>query len=286
MAGKLRRICVADVVERMEVCTIPFFVKDKRVFTIYKLKMRLFSPDLYPPHCDLTPDDCLEIISDVFVEAMDEAIHKHLALLNRIRNINMAEGGKEMEDGGMDIDADEEDGVNGKSGEEGEMDGGDVSDGEGADAQRRRRQENDEMEYEDDLETKDSNKKEKNDEEDEVGTDDDVEEKEEDYMMEGVETEAEEEEVADNEQEETNKVKKNDERDKKKDKKAVKEKKKSKKKKRNVHKESNGLDFEVHFRFEQDDPHVLLSEVNQFSFGCIKFLLCLSPCCLNCSNSL
>ncbi|XP_078181608.1 nuclear RNA polymerase A1 [Carex rostrata] len=263
VAGKLRRICVADVVERMEVCTIPFFVKDKRVFTIYKLKMRLFSPDLYPPHCDLTPDDCLEIISDIFVEAMDEAIRKHLALLNRIRNINMAEGGKEMEDGGMDIDADEEDGVNGKSGEEGEMDGGDVSDGEGADAQRRRRQENDEMEYEDDLETKDSNKKEKNDEEDEVGTDDDVEEKEEDYMMEGVETEAEEEEVADNEQEETNKVKKNDERDKKKDKKVVKEKKKSKKKKRNVHKEGNGLDFEVHFRFEQDDPHVLLSEIAQ-----------------------
>lgn len=264
MAAKLRRVCVADVVERMEVCTIPFFVKDKRVFTIYKLKMRLFPPELYPPHCDLTPDECLEVISDVFVEAMDEAIQKHLALLNRIKNINVAEGGKEMEAGGVDSEADEEDGVNGKSGEEGEMDGGDVTDGEGADAQRRRRQETDEMEYEDDLETKESNKKEKIDEEDEVGTDDEMEEREEDYTIEGgVETEAEEEEVAENEQEETNEMKKDDEKDKKKkkDKKVVKEKKKSKKKKRNVHKESNGLDVEVHFRFEQDDPHVLLSEV-------------------------
>lgn len=285
MAAKLRRICVADVVERIEVCTIPFFVKDKRVFKIYKLKMRLFSPESYPPHCDLTPAECLEVISDVFVEAMDEAIQKHLALLNRIRNIEVAEGGKEMEDGGLDSEVDEEDGTNAKGGEEEEMDGGDVSDGEGADAERRRRQERDEMEYEDDLETKEPNKKDEIDEEDEIGADDEVEEKEEDYNMEGgVETEAEEEEVViDNEQEEIDEVKKGDEKDKKKkkkkDEKVVKEKKKSKKKRRNIHRESNGLDFEAHFRFEQDDPHVLLAEVKSFLLWLhFNFYYGVSPC--------
>jgi hypothetical protein len=39
VATKLRRICIPDVVERMEVCQIPFFVKGKRVSTIYKLLM-------------------------------------------------------------------------------------------------------------------------------------------------------------------------------------------------------------------------------------------------------
>ncbi|KAJ4758036.1 DNA-directed RNA polymerase subunit [Rhynchospora pubera] len=269
VAAKLRRICVADVVERMEVCTIPFFVKDKRVFTVYKLKMQLFPPELYPPQSDLTPDECLSVISDVFVEAMEDAIQKHLSLLNRIRNINEAEGGKDIEDRGADSEAEEE-GTNGKSGEDGEMDDGDVSDGEGADAEKRRRQGRDEMEYEDDLEIKAPEKREEIVGDYEDGTDNEVGEVEEDYTMETVETEAEEEVVEDNEEKETREVKKNDKKDKKKkqdrkenDEKMVKEKKKTKKKKRRIHMESNGLDFEVHFRFGQDDPHVLLSEIAQ-----------------------
>ncbi|KAJ3708139.1 hypothetical protein LUZ61_011844 [Rhynchospora tenuis] len=269
VAAKLRRICVADVVERMEVCTIPFFVKDKRVFTVYKLKMQLFPPESYPPHSDLTPDECLSVISDVFVEAMEDAIQKHLSLLNRIRNINEAEGGKDIEERGADSEAEEE-GANGKSGEDGEMDDGDVSDGEGADAEKRRRQERDEMEYEDDLETKETEKREKIDGEYDDGTDNEMGEEEEDYTMGAVETEAEEELVEDNEEKETYEVKRDNKKDKEKKKskkendgKVMKEKKKTKKKKRRIHMESNGLDFEVHFRFGQDDPHVLLTEIAQ-----------------------
>ncbi|KAJ1703655.1 hypothetical protein LUZ63_003434 [Rhynchospora breviuscula] len=266
VAAKLRRICVADVVERMEVCTIPFFVKDKRVFTVYKLKVQLFPPESYPPHSDLTPDECLSVISDVFVEAMEDAIQKHLSLLNRVRNINEADGRKEIGGRGAGSEAEEE----GGSGEDGEMDDGGLSEEEGADAEKRRRQERDEMEYEDDLGTEELEKREEIDGEYEVGTDNESGEEEEDYTMEEVETDAEEDVVEDDEEKETYVVKKDNKKDKEKkkdrkenDKKTVKEKNRTKKKKRRIHMESNGLDFEVHFRFDQDDPHVLLTEIAQ-----------------------
>lgn len=264
MAASLRRICVADVVERMEVCTIPFFVKDKRISTIYKLKLRLFPPESYPPYSDLTIDQCWEVISTVFVEAMEDAIQKHLTLLNRIRNIQVAEGGKETEAGGVESD-NEEEGTNVKDGEEGEMDGGDVSDGEGADAERRKRQGRDELEYEDDIETEEHEKRNEIDEEDEAGIGNEMEEKEEDYMMEGVETEAEEEVVSEKEDEDTQVKKDKKKKDEKQgvEKKVAKEtkKNKTKKKKRKIYDKISGLNFEVHFRFDQDDPRVLLAEV-------------------------
>ncbi|GJN38816.1 hypothetical protein PR202_gb27892 [Eleusine coracana subsp. coracana] len=86
VAAKLGRVCVIDIVERIEVCTVPFYNDNGHVSTLYKLKMKLYPKEKYPSQSGLTVEECEKTLR-VFVIAMDHAIEKHLDLLHKINEI-------------------------------------------------------------------------------------------------------------------------------------------------------------------------------------------------------
>lgn len=151
----------------MEVSTLPFYIhnRSKTVSTLYKLKMKLFPPGLYPPHMDLSLEDCRSILSTTFVEVLGDAIAKHLDLISKISDIGIlsnkgdTDGGKEEETGSKSADGEDNDAEDGgvRGGEkddDGEDDDIDDNEDLGADGQKRRNQARDEMEYDDDFEKK------------------------------------------------------------------------------------------------------------------------------------
>ncbi|XP_042377579.1 DNA-directed RNA polymerase I subunit 1-like [Zingiber officinale] len=157
LSAKLRRVYVADVVEKMEVCTVPFSIYGNEIATIYKLKMTLYPSKLYPAFYELTLEDCMEVIRTTFVDAMEEAITKHLDMIHRISDINVASG-KEENDFEEGFEEDESrnvattaeannDGGNGR--DDDDDDDSDDDDGTGA---KKSKQARDEVEYEDGIE--------------------------------------------------------------------------------------------------------------------------------------
>ncbi|CAA6667519.1 unnamed protein product [Spirodela intermedia] len=87
LAARLRRITVADVLESMEVCVVPFCVMEKKVGTVYKLSGKLYSPDKYPPHSGITLERCETAVKYDFVDALELAIKKHLETVSKISSI-------------------------------------------------------------------------------------------------------------------------------------------------------------------------------------------------------
>uniref|UniRef100_A0A0A9CSU0 NRPA1 n=1 Tax=Arundo donax TaxID=35708 RepID=A0A0A9CSU0_ARUDO len=152
VAAKLRRVCVADVVERIEVCRVPFYNNNGHVSTLYKLLMKLYPRERYPPHSDLTVDECQTTLRTVFVDAMEHAIGKHLDLLykmNQIRAVKVKDTDDSLSDGVNESESRPADGEDtGLSDDENDND-----DDLGTDAEKRKRQEKDEMEYDDDTES-------------------------------------------------------------------------------------------------------------------------------------
>ncbi|RZR92236.1 hypothetical protein BHM03_00020542 [Ensete ventricosum] len=104
LAAKLRRVSVADVVERMEVCTVPFSIHGNQISTIYKLKMTLYPSELYPSFSEVTLEDCKEVMKTTFVEAMEDAIAKHLDMIFKISDIKFVSGKEENNFEGVDED--------------------------------------------------------------------------------------------------------------------------------------------------------------------------------------
>ncbi|KAJ8492799.1 hypothetical protein OPV22_014520 [Ensete ventricosum] len=150
LAAKLRRVSVADVVERMEVCTVPFSIHGNQISTIYKLKMTLYPSELYPSFSEVTLEDCKEVMKTTFVEAMEDAIAKHLDMIFKISDIKFVSGKEENNFEGVD----EDDCRNKSNTVEENVDGGDEDDesldDQGTDFKRRKQQANDEVEYDDD----------------------------------------------------------------------------------------------------------------------------------------
>lgn len=156
LAAKLRRICIADIIEYVEVSTLPFYIDGKDVSTMYKLKMKLHPPDLYPPHSDITLKDCRRVLRTTFVDAMEVAITKHLEMISRISGIGVSnkednsteEGEEEDEPGSKSANLESNDGG------DNEDDDDDNNEDEGADGEKRKKQIYDEVEYDDGLEKK------------------------------------------------------------------------------------------------------------------------------------
>jgi len=130
-----------------------------QVFSIYKLVMKLYQPNQYPKYTDITHEDWNDTLRVFFVKDLEDAIESHMALLSKISGIkkfktyqqsnysnnskDTHDNGSESETKGKNNDDDDEDGV--------------VEDIEGyedlgSDAQKRKRQCTDEVDYEDGLE--------------------------------------------------------------------------------------------------------------------------------------
>ncbi|PKA56545.1 DNA-directed RNA polymerase II subunit RPB1 [Apostasia shenzhenica] len=284
IAAKLGRICLADVIESIEVCNIPFSTYNNQVYPIYKLKLKLYSPELYPPHSGITTKNCMDRLQDKFLNEMEEDINKHLILLSKINEIRMSSEKKDSDsaEGELDETANQLETGKGKSFDDDEAgredddnhdddDDDDVrSDGSmedlGADAEKRRRQTTDEMEYDDDFENEttafqDEYEGVQSGQESEV---DNV-EPEEDYAM-GQEVLSKEVEVEASQNPSRAKSEPLPMEKKKKVKSEVKKKtvtRKGHKKSRILLAESKGLEFEVFFKFDNCDPRILLAEIAQ-----------------------
>ncbi|TVU21224.1 hypothetical protein EJB05_30849, partial [Eragrostis curvula] len=152
LAATLGRVRVVDVVERIEVCTVPFYNSNGHVSTLYKLRMKLY-PEGHFLKWDLKIEECLDTLKKVFVEAMEHALEKHLDLLHKVNEIravkvnatdgSLSDGVEESESRPADAEG------TGISDDEAENDN---EDDLGADAKKSKRQEKDEIEYDDDDE--------------------------------------------------------------------------------------------------------------------------------------
>lgn len=156
LASKLKKICVADVVESMKVSVVPYFVRNQQVCTIYKLKMKLYPPELYPPYSDITLEDCVGTLEVPFMRELEDSIQSHLLTLSKINTIKIITD--KMEQVSIKDQDDDEDGSKSKQAGKEDDDGDDNGDDDGlaedlgVDALRRKRQAADEMDYEDGLE--------------------------------------------------------------------------------------------------------------------------------------
>ncbi|KAL5980875.1 hypothetical protein ACLOJK_028795 [Asimina triloba] len=158
LAAKFRKVTIADVIESMEVCVVPFYMQDKKVSTVYKLKVKLFPSELYPPYSDITLEDCEETLEGRFIRGLEDSIQNHMVMLSKIRGIKAVTNSK---DENSIKETDEESSVAdshlaGEEGEEDEEVGGDddhTADDLGVDGQKRKRQAKDEMDYDDGMET-------------------------------------------------------------------------------------------------------------------------------------
>lgn len=153
LAAKLKRITVADIVESVEVSVVPFSVHKQQVCTIYKLKMKLYPPKLYPRYSDITLQDCETTLKVSFVRRMEDLIRIHLIKLSKMMDIKIV---GEQDESTKETDEDEPESrsqqAEDEDGDRGADDDDALAEDLGVDSQKRQRQISDEIEYEDGLE--------------------------------------------------------------------------------------------------------------------------------------
>uniref|UniRef100_A0A7N0T457 DNA-directed RNA polymerase subunit n=1 Tax=Kalanchoe fedtschenkoi TaxID=63787 RepID=A0A7N0T457_KALFE len=148
LASKLKKVTLADVIESMEVCVVPFSVSDGEISCIYKLRIKLYKPKVFPPHIAITLKDCQTTLKREFLKKLVDAITRHLAMLSRISGIKNAfqspaessENDDETESASQQKNtANEDDEVDDEEG---------AADDLGFDQQKKKRQVTDEVDYE------------------------------------------------------------------------------------------------------------------------------------------
>ncbi|XP_010546965.1 PREDICTED: DNA-directed RNA polymerase I subunit 1 [Tarenaya hassleriana] len=251
IADKLRKITVADIIEGMEVSVVPFTILEKELCSIHKLKMKLYKPEHYPKNTGITAKDWEETLTVVFLRALEDAIQNHIVLLSKMSGIknfveetpSKAGNGEDDGDGSVAQKQVRED-------EDEDAEGQDIDD-LGSDAQKRKKQATDEMDYEE------SSDEEKNEPSSVSG----IEDPEVDNEDEDMEISKEDLVGDDGEEPKPEEGKKT---------KAEKTEKKKKKRKafevketdRHVFVKAKGMEFEVHFKFKKE-PHILLAQIAQ-----------------------
>ncbi|XP_010427648.1 PREDICTED: DNA-directed RNA polymerase I subunit 1-like [Camelina sativa] len=250
ITDKLRKITVADIIKSMELSVVPYTVHKNEVCSIHKLKINLYKPEHYPKHTDITEEDWEETMTAVFLRKLEDAIEIHMKMLNRIRGIrNFVEDTSPS----AGNETDNDDSVSGKQTEDDDDDGeGTEVDDLGSDAQKRKKQAIDEMDYEENSDN------ETNEPSSISGVEDpemDSEDEDAEVSKEGT-PEPQEETLEPQKKVKT--VKKVKEQSKKKRRKFVKA-----NGDRHISVKCKGKKFEVHFRFGADEPHVLLAQIAQ-----------------------
>ncbi|GAB2269507.1 hypothetical protein Dimus_004424 [Dionaea muscipula] len=148
LAAKLKRISVADLIEKMEVSVVPFAVDENyEISTIYKLHIKLYEPELYPPHTNVSMQDCEETLKGIYPKKLELAIQNHMLLLSKIRGIADFVGDLEPKSSKGDDDEGEPKESRNDDNDDND-DNGDAGD-LGTDVLKTKLQSTDEMEYED-----------------------------------------------------------------------------------------------------------------------------------------
>ncbi|KAH9297471.1 hypothetical protein KI387_029153, partial [Taxus chinensis] len=153
IAAKLRRIRFADIIESLDVCKIPFSVQNGQVGTLYKLKMKLYSPATYPPYSGVTSKKCEKVFNDQFLDTMKKKIDAAMKLAGRSeRDVIQVVSDPLITEGTAGVTEDDSQ-VKSKGGEqtEDEEEQDEEAYDDGADAQKRKVQGTDEMDYDDEV---------------------------------------------------------------------------------------------------------------------------------------
>ncbi|KAB1222317.1 DNA-directed RNA polymerase I subunit rpa1 [Morella rubra] len=266
LADKLKKITVADIIKSMKVSVTPFAVYDHQSCSIYKLEIMLHIPETYPKHTDISLEDWEETLEVVFVRELEDAIQNHLLLLSKISGIgNFMPESVSNASNGTDDDVSRN-----KSQHEEENDDDDDDDADdgrgsedlGLDAQKRKQQATDEMDYEgaseeehDEGELSDGSESEIDRVEDEIEVSkDDVR-----GVLDAKDITSEPSKVG--------KSPKHKSKDKKNQSGAKRKKRAGRKLVKKEHDraffvKAKGMHFEVHFRFT-NEPHILLAQIAQ-----------------------
>ncbi|KHN22373.1 DNA-directed RNA polymerase I subunit rpa1 [Glycine soja] len=260
LADKLKKITVADIIKSMKVSVVPVTVLGGQVCSIYKLVMKLYKSKQYPEYTDITLDDWEETLRVNFVRELEDAIQNHMTLLSKISGIkkfktdpqsNYSNSSEDAHSNGSESEK------KGQNNDDDDEDGGGVEDTEGyedlgSDAQKRKLQGTDEVDYEDgpEEETHDGELSEEI-EGDEDGSDVDANENYNNVTdannSEGLEKPSKSKTIDE---------KQNLKREKKKSEPTT------KKYDRAIFVEAKGKHFEIHFRFT-GEPHILLTQIAQ-----------------------
>ncbi|KAI3972071.1 hypothetical protein MKX01_025639 [Papaver californicum] len=267
LAAKLKKVTVADIIEKIEVNVVPFSVYKQQFTTVFKLKIKVFGPEHFPPHMDITLEDCMQTLDVLFVRELEDSIENHLIMVSKVSGIK--DVGRESEAVNEKEKEEEKDGCGKQShntGEESDDSEGDANDIEaedlGVDAQKRKQQATDEMDYgEDGMEMETSvveNADAEGEGEGSESESDHVGNKENDQGTDG------ESQILDADDEPKSvPVSKSSDKESgsaAKPKKVAKARRTKKESDRVFFVEAKGLDFEVHLRFT-DEPHIILSKV-------------------------
>ncbi|KAK9684125.1 hypothetical protein RND81_10G187900 [Saponaria officinalis] len=259
LASKLKRITVADVVEKLDVSIVPFSVDNNAICSIYKLKMKLYEPELYPPHADITLEDCHNTLEEKFVDDLQTAMESHLVLLEKINVISSVSEPKNSDD--MEIDDSESKRPDDDDDDDDNDGSGEGAEDLGSDAQKAKRQATDEMDYDTEAEEEKANRQTVDD----MGSedDDDVEEEMPVAEDEGEVYQHEDHNSKEDTKQDVKRTSSRSESTGKKDTKQVVQGTSRKKKENRVkicHLATEGVNFEVHFMLV-NEPHILLAQI-------------------------
>jgi len=248
----------------MKVSVVPVTVLGGQVCSIYKLVMKLYKPKQYPKYTDVTFEDWEDTLRVFFVRELEDAIENHMALLSKISGIKKFKTDPQSNYSNSSQDGHGNESESEMKGRNDDDDDGIVEDTEGyedlgSDAQKRKRQGTDEVDYEDgpEEETHDGELSETHDgelseeiENDEDGSDVDVNENDNNMTLDATNSEGLEKSSESNSIVEKDSLK----REKKKIKSII------KKYDRAVFVKAKGMHFEIHFKFT-GEPDILLAEV-------------------------
>eukprot|EP00252_Welwitschia_mirabilis_P027712 TRINITY_DN9582_c0_g1_i1.p1 TRINITY_DN9582_c0_g1~~TRINITY_DN9582_c0_g1_i1.p1 ORF type:complete len:452 (-),score=125.15 TRINITY_DN9582_c0_g1_i1:182-1399(-) len=137
----------------MDVQMVPFAVHSGQVQTVYKLRIKVYPPKLYPPYSDITLEKCKLAFDSKFCYLMEKAVGRTLKKLRRDNDkaISVFNESTSLQDSGVLSDDEAEVNV-GKDEQSDEEEEDDEMEDDGADAQKRKAQGTDEMDYDDEVE--------------------------------------------------------------------------------------------------------------------------------------
>lgn len=238
LVTKVKKVSVADLLESMEV---RLSISRHKVARIYKLKMKLKETEF------VSSRDIKSTLEGVFTKEMENAIESHVNLLSRISGIKHIKCSPTPV---VSSDADEDDsGARTRKGGDDEDDEDDDDDGDdlGSDAQKRKQQASDEMDYDDESDSDHGEDELSADTEKRKSDNEDLEDMD---TSKGEGAEHSDRENEDDTQDDTRDEQNEDDGSNKKDAKV----------RRAVKCVFEGSSFEVHFQFT-NEPHVLLAQV-------------------------
>ena len=146
---------MADVLESIKVTVEPFGLHKKMICRIYKLEMQRCRPDQNPEYASVSSEDWEDTLNCNFVRAIEDAITFHLSFIERVRGKGIKDFSPDPVSMALNEEGDEDVPSNKTQREEEEDDDGENDEGLeelDLDAQKRKRQGTDEMDYEDDSE--------------------------------------------------------------------------------------------------------------------------------------